>query len=461
MIKKFLEKVFARGAKPGRAPVVVPVARHGLTRDRISRCARRTCEGLQEAGYRAYVVGGAVRDLLLGLEPKDFDVATDATPEQVHAVFRRSRIIGRRFRLVHVLCGQEMVETSTFRAMQSDDDTDQVKDEHGRLLRDNAFGSQEEDALRRDFTVNALYYDPATEEILDYVDGMRDLEARRLRIIGDPRARYREDPVRMLRAVRLAAKLGLTIDKGTRAPILEMAELVQNVPGARLFEEMLKLLLSGHAVACIRQLRAEGLHHGLLPMLDVILEQPLGERFVMLALERTDERIRADKTVSPGFLFAALLWHEVLAEWNAAQTRGVPPVPALHEAMDQVLSVQAERMSVPRRFGTDMKEIWLMQWRFTQRAGKRPWRVLESPKLRAAFDFLLLRCESGELDAEVGEWWELFQNASDEERHRMLLPAERGGAAGTGRKRRRRRRGRGEEGAGGQDAGPEAGPADA
>lgn len=442
MIKKFLEKVFSRGAKVSHAPTVVAVARHGVTRERISRCARRTCEGLQEAGYQAYVVGGAVRDLLLDREPKDFDVATDATPEQVHAVFRRSRIIGRRFRLVHVLCGQEMVETSTFRAPQSDDESHQVKDEHGRLLRDNAFGTQEEDALRRDFTINALYYNPATEEILDYVGGMRDLEARRLRIIGEARSRYREDPVRMLRAVRLAAKLGMDIDPGTRAPIREMAELMQNVPGARLFEEMLKLLLSGHAVACIRQLRAEGLHHGLLPMLDVILEQPQGERFVMLALERTDERVRADKTVSPGFLFAALLWHEVLAAWNAAQARGVPAVPALHEAMDQVLSVQAERMSVPRRFGTDMKEIWLMQWRFAQRSGKRPFRVLESPKLRAAFDFLLLRCESGELDPEVGQWWERFQNASDEERGRMLLPADKG--AGAGRKRRQRRRGGGD-----------------
>ncbi len=441
MIKKLLDKVFSRGAKPRRAPTVVAVSRHGLTRERISRCARRTCEGLQEAGYQAYVVGGAVRDLLLDREPKDFDVATDATPEQVHAVFRRSRIIGRRFRLVHVLCGQEMVETSTFRAPHSGDETHQVKDEHGRLLRDNVFGTQEEDALRRDFTVNALYYNPATEEILDFVGGMRDLEARRLRIIGEARSRYREDPVRMLRAVRLAAKLGMELDPGTRAPIREMAELVHNVPGARLFEEMLKLLLSGHAVACIRRLRAEGLHHGLLPMLDVILEQPMGERFVMLALERTDERVRADKTVSPGFLFAALLWHEVLAAWNAEQARGVAPVPAMHEAMDQVLSVQAERMSVPRRFGTDMKEIWLLQWRFAQRSGKRPFRVLESPKLRAAFDFLLLRCESGELDAEVGQWWERFQSASDDERNRMLLPADKG--AGAGRKRRRRRRGAG------------------
>jgi poly(A) polymerase len=229
-----------------------------------------------------------------------------------------------------------------------------------------------------------------------------------------------------------------------------MAPLLQNVPAARLFEEMLKLLLSGHAVECVTRLREQGLHHGLLPMLDVILEQPLGERFVMLALQRTDERILEDKPVSPAFLFAALLWHEVLAAWKLAQDRGVPPIPALHEAMDEVLSVQAEKISIPRRFGTDMKEIWLLQSRFTQRSGKRPWRVLENPKFRAGYDFLLLRCESGELDPEVGEWWTRFQEASHEERDRMLLPPEQG--AGTGRKRRRRRRGKRAED--GESAGP-------
>ena len=447
MIVNLIKKVFGRGAGAGPAtasgrvvgPVTVGVANHGIHRERISSCARRTTEGLQAKGFKAYVVGGAVRDLLLGLEPKDYDIATDATPEQVHAVFRRSRIIGRRFQIVHVMFGGDLCEVSTFRALNGGaDDGNQIKDEHGRLLRDNVFGNQEEDALRRDFTVNALYYDPATEELIDYADGVRDLERRVLRMIGDPATRYREDPVRMLRAVRLSAKLGLEIAAATQAPIAEMSTLLQNVPAARLFEEMLKLLLSGEAGACIRRLREQGLHHGMLPMLDVILEQPQGERFVMLALDRTDERIRAGKTVSPGFLFAALLWHEVLAAWTAACEREVPAIPALHEAMDQVLSVQAEKISIPRRFGGDMKEIWLLQYRFSQRTGKRPYRLLEVEKFRAAYDFLLLRCESGEIDPEIGEWWTRFQHASDTERENMLLPPETEDGA---RKRRRRRRG--------------------
>lgn len=460
MIRKFIEKVFSRRAvssagAPSATPEVIPVSRHGVRRESISSCARRVTETLQAQGYKAYVVGGAVRDLMLERTPKDFDVATDATPEQVHALFRRSRIIGRRFRLVHVMCGQDTVEVSTFRAMHNGDGDDtRMQDAHGRLLRDNVFGAQSDDAVRRDFTVNALYYDPATEEVLDYCGGVHDVDARTLRIIGDPLVRYREDPVRMLRAVRLAAKLGLEIDAATRAPITRMASLIQNVPPARLFEEMLKLLLSGHAVACVGRLRSEGLHHGLLPLLDVILEQPLGERFVTLALQRTDERILADKGVSPGFLFAALLWHEVLAAWNAAKDRGVPPVPAMHEAMDQVLSVQAEKIAIPRRFGTDMKEIWLLQWRFDQRSGKRPYRVLESPKFRAGYDFLILRCESGEVDPELGQWWTRFQDVSDSEREEMIA----GVAQVPGTKRRRRRRGGGR---GATDGGADAAPPEA
>jgi poly(A) polymerase len=461
MIRKFIEKVFSRRAVlsagvPSATPEVIPMSRHGVRRESISSCARRVTETLQAQGYKAYVVGGAVRDLMLEHTPKDFDVATDATPEQVHALFRRSRIIGRRFRLVHVMFGQDTVEVSTFRAMHNGDGDDtRMQDAHGRLLRDNVFGAQSDDAVRRDFTVNALYYDPSTEEVLDYCGGVHDVDARTLRIIGDPLVRYREDPVRMLRAVRLAAKLGLEIDPATRAPITRMASLIQNVPPARLFEEMLKLLLSGHAVACVGRLRSEGLHHGLLPLLDVILEQPLGERFVTLALQRTDERILADKGVSPGFLFAALLWHEVLAAWNAAKDRGVPPVPAMHEAMDQVLSVQAEKIAIPRRFGTDMKEIWLLQWRFDQRSGKRPYRVLESPKFRAGYDFLILRCESGEVDAQLGQWWTRFQDVSDTEREEMIA----GVIQAPGMKRRRRRRGGGRGAAdGGTDASaPDAG----
>ncbi len=444
MIRKLLRRVFSgRSSQTGPARAV-PFGKHGVSRDKISGSARRVTTGLQEKGYAAFVVGGAVRDLLLGLEPKDFDVATDATPEQVRAVFRRARIIGRRFRLVHVMFGDDTVEVSTYRARHGADATEGSSDEHGRILRDNVFGTQEEDASRRDFTINALFYNPTTEEILDFCGGLDDLKARRLRMIGDPEQRYREDPVRMLRAVRLAAKLGLKIEAETRAPIKKLAPLLANVPSARLFEEMIKLLLSGHATACLLQLRHEGLHHGLLPMLDVILEQPMGERFVMLALQRTDERIRADKPVSPGFLFAALLWHEVLAAWKLAQEEGLPAMPALFKAMDHVIHVQAEKLSIPRRYGTDMKDIWALQPRLLGRSGRRPYSLLAHPRFRAGYDFLVLRCDSGEVDAEVAEWWENFQKADEETRRQMLLP-ERGP-----KRRRRRRKPRGEGGPGGE-----------
>jgi poly(A) polymerase len=440
MIKKLIQRVFSGRPGKSRDPLVIPFDKHGVPRERISSCARRVTVGLQEAGFKAFVVGGAVRDLLLDLEPKDFDVATDATPEEVRDIFRRSRIIGRRFRLVHVMCGAETVEVSTFRGGVSDDVEEHARDEHGRILRDNVFGSQEEDALRRDFTVNALFYDPATQEILDYTNGFADIGKHVIRMIGDPEQRYREDPIRMLRAVRLAAKLRGEIEPKTRAPIKRMASLVQNVPTARVFEEMLKLLLSGHARECVLKLRTEGLHHGVLPMLDVILEQPLGERFVMLALEKTDERVRADKPVSPGFLFAALLWHEVLAAWKGAETEGMKPIPALHKAMDHVVAAQVEKLAIPRRFTTDMKEIWGLQPRLLTRSGSRPYRLLEHPRFRAGWDFLQLRCDSGEVDAEVYQWWDRFKDAGEEERSRMLLPDRAGG------KRKRRRRSRSKAG---------------
>jgi poly(A) polymerase len=436
MIRKLLRLLV--GGRPSRqGPArVVPRSQHGVARQGISACAKRVTSTLQAEGYDAYVVGGAVRDLLLGREPKDFDVATSATPERVRALFRRSRIIGRRFRLVHVLCGRDVVEVSTFRGKHVDSDSETgTTDEHGRILRDNVFGTREEDAVRRDFTVNAMFYDPSTEEIVDYCDGLTDLKNRRLRMIGDPTARYREDPVRMLRAVRLAAKLGLEIEPGTRAPIRELAGLLENVPVSRLFEEMLKLLVSGQSVQCVRQLRADGLHHGLLPMLDVILDQPLGEGFAMLALERTDERVREEKPISPGFLFAALLWHEVLAAWRAGEANGKSTMLALFEAMDQVLAEQSENLAIPRRFSSDMKEIWILQARLTNRSGRRPFALLSNPRFRAAYDFLLLRCESGELDMELAEWWERFQRVGEEERAGMLVP----GSGGRRRKRRRKR----------------------
>ncbi len=433
MIKKLLKKVFGKSAAVCSvgAARVIPFEAHKVSREGISFGARRVTDGLQAAGYSAFVVGGAVRDLLLDRHPKDFDVATDATPEEVRRVFRRARIIGRRFRLVHVMFGEETVEVSTFRRAIEAEDAE--TDEHGRILRDNEFGDQQQDAERRDFTANALFYDPATQEIFDYHHGYADIRANILRIIGDPEVRYREDPVRMLRAVRLSAKLGMKLDAATAAPILKMKELLSNVPESRLFDEMLKLLLSGHALECIKKLRVMELHHGLLPMLDVILEQPMGEKFVMLALQNTDRRIAEDKPTSPAFLFAALLWHEVLATWKAKQDAGERPVAAMHAAMDEVLERQRAQLAIPRRYDTVMKELWLLQPRFEQRGGQRPMRLLALARFRAAYDFMLLRCQSGEAEDELGTWWEEFQHAGDERRAEMLLPD-------TGGPKKRRRR---------------------
>ena len=436
MIRRIIDRVLG---KHSGGPRIIPRRQHGIANTHISPCAVKTTSVLQDAGFKAFIVGGAVRDLILGKEPKDFDVATDATPEEVNHLFRRSRIIGRRFRLVHVMCGRDTVEVSTFRAVHSNDhgideeDVDRQTDASGRVLRDNVFGDQEEDAMRRDFTINALYFDPNSGEVWDYHNGVSDLKSGVLRMIGDPITRYREDPVRMLRAVRLAAKLNLKLDKATRAPIKNMADLLEAVPPSRLFDEMLKLLLSGHALESMKWLRAEGLHHGLLPMLDVVLEQPMGERFITLSLKNTDERISQDKPVSPAFLFASLLWHEVLVSWQKNEAEGMPPIPALNDAMEQVIQAQVEKLAIPRRFTTIMKEIWGLQPRLLKRSGVRPFRLLEHPRFRAGFDFLQLRCESGEVDVEVGEWWEKFQNSSENERKAMLKPE-------AAEKKRRRRR---------------------
>jgi poly(A) polymerase len=444
MIRKFLHKVFSRktsASEPIAKLNIIPFKRHGIRRNQITPCALKTATCLQQAGFSAYIVGGAVRDLLLGLMPKDFDIATNATPEQVNHLFRRSRIIGRRFRLVHVMCGAETVEVSTFRGPSPDDSDNpasvQLTDQHGRLLHDNVFGSQEEDAARRDFTVNALFYDPAREEILDYLNGFEDIKAKKLRIIGDPIQRFREDPVRMLRVVRLASKLEMQIEAETAKPIGDLASLLQNVPPSRLFDEMLKLLLSGHSLSCVVELRARGLHHGLLPMLDVILEQPLGERFITIALKNTDERIRENKQVSPGFLFAILLWHEVLSCWNSLQTSGEKPLPALFNAIDKILSIQHKKLAIPRRFDAVIQEIWMMQPRFEARTGRKPFRLLTHPRFRAAFDFMLLRCVSGELNMELGEWWKTFLAANNDEREKMLPKQV---AAKKGRRRRIRKK---------------------
>jgi poly(A) polymerase len=440
-------------------PVVIAAKEHGINPALISRHAIRVTEGLQQAGFRAFIVGGAVRDLLLGVAPKDFDVATDATPDQVQKLFRRARLIGRRFQIVHVQFGQEIIEVSTFRALVDAEapleaagtlpDTPRQKrlrraeldrhthavDARGRVLRDNVWGKQHEDAARRDFTINAMYYDPATQTVLDYHHGMNDMRARLLRMVGDPATRYREDPVRMLRVVRFAAKLDFDIEERTRAPIKKLAELIDDVPAARLFDEMLKLLLCGHALACLRRLREEGLHHGLLPLLDAVLEQPHGKRFITLALTNTDTRVRAGKPVAPSFLFAALLWHDVQQRQQQYTAAGEYPVPALQRAMDDVLDVQTEKLAIHRRYSSDMREIWSLQLRLEKR-GRAAFKLLEHPRFRAGYDFLLLRCESGELDQAAGQWWTDFIEGDAPAREALLTTA--GAQERTTRKRRRR-----------------------
>jgi poly(A) polymerase len=437
MIKKFLLTILGKnGASTDKTkPVVLSQKQHKIDPKLVSNNAIRVTQTLQKAGFKAFIVGGAVRDLLLSVKPKDFDVATNATPEEVKRLFRRAFIIGRRFQIVHVMFGQDLIEVTTFR---SNGESTAQKDEHGRILRDNTFGKQHEDAVRRDFTINAMYYDPATQTVLDYHGGIADIRAKTLRMIGDPEERYREDPVRMLRVVRFAAKLKFHIDPATSAPIATMAKLIDNVPTARIFDEMLKLLMSGHALACLQQLRQQGLHHGLLPLLDVVLEQPAGEKFVTLALSNTDDRVKQGKPISPGFLFASLLWHQVNEKWAHYQAQGEYPIPALHAAADDVLNKQTEKLALQRKITSDMRDIWAMQPRFERRVGKAPYKMLEHPRMRAGYDFLLLRCAAGEADEELGQWWTEFMAGDGASREALLSNAHTTSTGSAPKPRRRR-----------------------
>jgi len=414
-IKKFVARLFT---SPRRGPERLPVEKHGIDRRHVSRHAIKVCEVLRQHGFEAYVVGGAVRDLIVGLQPKDFDVATNATPEQVKPLFRRARIIGRRFRLVHVVFGPEVIETATFRAASAAGNGH--TDEHGRILRDNEFGTHEDDAARRDFTLNALYYDPLSQEVIDFHRGVADLQKRIVRMIGDPEQRYREDPVRMLRAVRFASKLSAQIEPATLEPIRRLAPLIEHVPASRLFDETLKLLTCGHAMDCLRKLREVGLHQDLMPLLDIVFNVPEGEEFVDLALARTDARVRAGKPVSPSFLFAALLWKLVNQRWQALAQAGGHPTQSLLEAADSVLDEQSRKMAIQRRFIADIREIWFMQARFERVNAKAIWRMLEQPRFRAAVDFLQLRAEAREVDSVMAQWWMDLANADPDDRVPMI-----------------------------------------
>ncbi|MCH4564307.1 MULTISPECIES: polynucleotide adenylyltransferase PcnB [Halomonas] len=423
---------------------IIPRQEHPVSRQHFSDAALKVLYRLHNAGFEAYLVGGCIRDSLLGRMPKDFDVATDATPEQVKDLFRNSRIIGRRFRIVHVRFGREVIEVTTFRGKPGDDHGDHIaqQSDEGLLLRDNVWGNIQEDALRRDFTVNALYYSIADFSIHDFADGVRDIEARTLRLIGDPATRYREDPVRMLRAVRFAAKLEFRLDPATEAPIREHAELLLQIPPARLFDEILKLFMAGHGVDTFQLLRHYGLFAMLFPEADeAMAELPWAERLVELALESTDRRIAEERPVTPAFLFAALLWGPVQLRQAALEADDMPPIPALQAASQQVVSHQLQHISIPKRFSLPMRDIWDLQQRLPLRRGRRVYQTREHPRFRAAYDLLLLREAAGELEPDLGDWWTAFQQADEHEQRRLLgkVGADPAGS-GVPRKRRRRRR---------------------
>jgi poly(A) polymerase len=435
MIKKFIEKLISpKAASKVAKRVEIPQSEHKINRELVDPRAWEVVTALKDAGFEAYIVGGAVRDLLLGLRPKDFDVATDATPEQVKAQFKRAFIIGRRFRIVHVVFGRgrehEVIEVSTFRANVQSVDAEQVGgnertsktelagmkhavDASGRVLRDNVWGPQIDDAARRDFTVNAMYYDPETQVVVDYHNGLADSKKLTLRMIGDAATRYREDPVRIIRAVRFSAKLsklGFKLDAKTAKPLAECKVLLNDVPQSRLFDEMLKLLQTGHSLASIEQLKLLGLAKGIYPLLDLVVERA-AEPFINAALQDTDRRVGEGKPVAPSFLLACVLWEDVRTGWDKLLKKGAHPFPALTEAIDDVFNLRISDVSGRGKLAADMREIWMMQPRFDKRVGSTPFSLVEHLRFRAGFDFLRLRADVGEVDIVLADWWQEFSMA--------------------------------------------------
>jgi poly(A) polymerase len=476
MIKKFINRLLGKsgaGSKSRDDPFGkredVPATVHGIDRSLVDQRALDVVHTLKQAGFDAYIVGGAVRDLLLGLRPKDFDVATSATPEQVKGLFRRAFIIGRRFRIVHVVYGRgrehEVIEVSTFRAYLDNAAAEQVAgnertskgelagmkhavDASGRVLRDNVWGPIEQDAARRDFSINAMYYDPETQTVVDFHHGIRDAKKRTLRMIGDATTRYREDPVRIIRAVRFGAKLshlGFTFDPKTLEPLASSRKLLADVPQSRLFDEMLKLLQTGHALASIEQLKAIGLGTGIYPLLDVVVERA-DDDFVKLALQDTDRRVGESKPVAPSFLLACVLWADVRKGWTQRLQprpgqRAPAPISALQDAVDDAFEARVGDVSGRGKLGADMREIWMMQPRFDKRVGTSPFSLADQPRFRAGFDFLRLRAQVGEVEEELSHWWETFSTASDAMREDMVDAQRREnlGKPGAGKARRVKR----------------------
>jgi len=447
MIKQFIDKLMGKSPKSNKPHfgrrTEVAASVHGIDPNLVDERAVNVVRTLQQAGFEAYIVGGAVRDLLLGLRPKDFDVATDATPEQVKGLFRRAFIIGRRFRIVHVVYGRgrdnEVIEVSTFRAYMDNAAAEAVSgnertsknelagmkhavDASGRVLRDNVWGPQEEDAVRRDFTINAMYYDPETQIVVDYHNGIKDAKKRIIRMIGDPATRYREDPVRIIRAVRFSAKLrelGFKLEAKTAAPLIKSQELLADVPQSRLFDEMLKLLQTGHALASIAQLRDLGMERGIYPLLDVVVERAESV-FVQAALVDTDRRVGEGKPVAPSFLLACALWADVRDGWALRIQQRQHSHPALQDAIDDVFNARIGDVSGRGKLAGDMREIWMMQPRFEKRVGSAPFGLIDQPRFRAAFDFMRLRADAGEIDVVLSDWWQEFSMADDNLREDMV-----------------------------------------
>lgn len=425
-------------AASGSAPLILPRDQHPISRKQISPHALKVLYGLKDAGFDAYLVGGCVRDLLLGHEPKDFDVATNALPEQVHQIFKRSRLIGRRFKLVHVRFGREVIEVATFRAPP--EQATHV-DPQGRIMQDNVYGTLEQDAWRRDFTVNALYYNIRDFSIVDYTGGVADLDAGVIRLIGDVETRYREDPVRMLRAIRFKAKLGLNLDAATEQGIFQHGQLLADIPPARLFDETLKLYLSGQAASTHEFLCHYGLFEQMYPQTASLLHQEKdGYPRLLLtkALENTDRRIADDKPVTPAFLFAALLWEPVRQLTQTLMENGIPEIPAMQRAASEVLTGQIGRVAIPKRYSLVTRDIWTMQARLKNRMGKRAFRSITHPKFRAAYDFLALRNDAGEPLEELVDWWTEFQQAAANQQQKMVDALS--GEMSPKKPRRRRRR---------------------
>ncbi|MBL4822455.1 MAG: polynucleotide adenylyltransferase PcnB [Colwellia sp.] len=459
MIKRVInlcKKVFGKKTQATKVvstlaqPIVLSRSEHSVSRQLLSPSALKVLYRLNKSGYDAYLVGGGVRDILLGLKPKDFDIATNATPDEIKALFRNCRLIGRRFRLAHIVFGREIIEVATFRghhdnasAQEKNCNKTSKQSEHGMLLRDNIYGTIDEDAERRDFTINALYYSTKDFKVYDFANGVKDIEDKVIRLIGDPKTRYREDPVRMLRAIRFATKLDMKISAETSAPIKELSSLMANIPAARMFEEFLKLFIAGKAVANYKQLRSYNLFTYFFPAVEQELNNnnQLLEHFIMLAMENTDKRINNEQRVTPAFLFAAMLWYPLQKYIQQVNINNqLAPQDAFFAALSEIMPEQQRSIAIPKRFQGVMKDIWILQDKLARREGKRAFKTFEHPKFRAGYDFLLLRAEienTPEL-IELAQWWTDFQTVSNDARMQMIkgIPSSHGSKRRSPRKRR-------------------------